>query len=129
MAENVPIIQVFAPTVQFDGALFDGDPEFLAEIVNLFLVTSTDLLSAVEAAVLRQDAAALCRAAHTLKGAVANFGAEAVVEKATALEIMGRSDDMSGAGEVFGGLSAGMDALLPELREALKKAMEKQVLT
>jgi len=126
MVENMSIIQVPAPEVHFDGALFEGDPEFLAEIVNLFLETCPGLLTAVKDGVLRKDAAALCRAAHTLKGAVANFGAESVVEQAKTLEIMGKDGDLSGADEACQSLHALMKALLPELEAALGKATEKQ---
>jgi HPt (histidine-containing phosphotransfer) domain-containing protein len=66
--------------------LLDGDPEFLVfELVNL-LATYPDLLSDIDEAVLRQDGDGLCRAAHTMKGAVANSGATAVVEQARTIE-------------------------------------------
>ncbi len=39
VVEHACIIQASDLEVSFDGALFDGDPEFLAEIVNLFLET------------------------------------------------------------------------------------------
>jgi hypothetical protein len=39
VVEHTCIIQTSDLEVSFDGALFDGDPEFLAEIVNLFLET------------------------------------------------------------------------------------------
>ena len=87
--ENLSIIQESAPEITFDGELFDGDLDFLAEIVNLFLETYPPLLSAIEDAISRDDATGLNRAAHTLKGSVANFGAKTVVEKAKALEMTG----------------------------------------
>jgi CheY-like chemotaxis protein len=127
MVENLSIIQESASKVRFDTALFDGDPEFLAEIVNLFLATCPELLSSVEDAVARKDANAVCRAAHTLKGAVANFGAEAVVEQAKALEMIGRSGDISRADEMLRSLRSLIAALQPELEAALEKTAEKQV--
>jgi HPt (histidine-containing phosphotransfer) domain-containing protein len=120
------IIQVPAPSVHFDGALFDNDPEFLAEIVSLFLETCPGLLSAVDDGVLRKDAAALCRAAHTLKGAVSNFGAQPVVEQAKTLELMGKKGDLAGADEARQSLHALIDALAPELEAAVRKVREKQ---
>jgi CheY-like chemotaxis protein len=128
MVENLSIIQEPASRVHLDTALFDGDPEFLAEIVNLFLATCPELLSSVEDAVARKDPNAVCRAAHTLKGAVANFGAEAVVEQAKALEMVGRGGDMTHAGEILQSLRSLIAALQPELEAALEKATEKQVL-
>src|SRR5262249_49552947 len=39
VVEKPFIIRVSDPAISFDGALFDGDAEFLSEIVNLFLET------------------------------------------------------------------------------------------
>jgi CheY-like chemotaxis protein len=125
--ENLSIIQVSAPEITFDSALFEGDLEFLAEIVNLFLETYPALLSAIEDAVSRKDAEGLCRAAHTLKGAVANFGAKAVVEQARALEMIGKNGDLSSADEGWRRLRALMAKLIPELQAALERATEEQV--
>ena len=108
--------------------LFDGDPELLAEVVSLFLETYPQLLSSIEDAILRKDAAALCRAAHTLKGAVANFGAKAVVEQAEALETMGKDGKLSSAVEGGAALRALVSQFEPELQAALKRAMEQVVM-
>jgi len=126
---NPSIIQVHDPAISFDGALFDGDLEFLAEIVNLFLETYPGLLCEIENAVSRKDADALRRFAHTLKGAVANFGALAVVEQAKALEMMGKDGDLSSAGEAAEALRALIERFVPELHAALGRAAEKQVFT
>ena len=121
------IIQGPASTVHFDGALFEGDPEFLAEIVGLFLSTCPELLSAVEDAVSRKDAVGLRRAAHTLKGSIANFGAKSVVEKAQTLEMIGSSGNLSGAEEGLRALRSLMGEVVPELQAVLEKATHKQV--
>jgi CheY-like chemotaxis protein len=125
--ENMPIIQASEGSVQFDGSLFDGDPEFLAEIVNLFLATCPEMLSAIEDAIAQQDADAVRRSAHTLKGAVANFGAAAVVERAKAIEMMGQDGDLSGATGALQSLRLRLEAFQPELRAALVDTIEKQV--
>jgi HPt (histidine-containing phosphotransfer) domain-containing protein len=62
------------------------------------------------------------RAAHTLRGAVSNFGAAKVVEQARALEMMGRSGDISQAGEASQSLRALIEGLEPELKAAAEKA-------
>jgi PAS domain S-box-containing protein len=125
MIENMHIIKAIEPAVSFDDALFGGDPDFLAEIVNLFLETYPELLSDIENAVTRQDAAALGRAAHTMKGAVANFGAKAAVDQAKALEMMGKAGDLVSAAAATQSLRALMEKLVPELESALVKATEK----
>ena len=123
--ENMHIIKEIEPTISFDDALFGGDPDFLAEIVNLFLETYPELLSEIENAVSRNDAAALGRAAHTMKGAVANFGAKAAVDQAKALEMMGKAGDLVSAAAATQSLRALMEKLVPELESALEKVTEK----
>jgi HPt (histidine-containing phosphotransfer) domain-containing protein len=108
--------------------MFDNDPEFLTEIVSLFLETYPQLLSGIEEAISRGDAAGLRRAAHTLKGAVANFGAKAVVEKAEELETIGKTGDLSSAAEGSRALRALLNSFEPELRSALNRATEQVVM-
>ena len=124
MIQNILIIRKSNPVISFDGSLFDGDPVFLAEIVNLFLATYPDLLSDIDGAVLRQDADALRRAAHTMKGAVANFGAKAVVEQARTIEMIGKSGDLADAREATLVLRTLMDRFAPELEAAAAGAEE-----
>lgn len=118
MIQNILIIRKSNPVSSFDGSLFDGDPVFLAEIVNLFLATYPDLLSDIDGAVLRQDADALRRAAHTMKGAVANFGAKAVVEQASTIETIGMSGDLADARQAALVLRTLMDRFAPQLEAA-----------
>lgn len=75
------------------------DEELLTELVKIFLEDYPNNLSAIDKAVASQDPPMLERAAHTLKGAVANFGADAVVREAFELERQGRSGDLSHATE------------------------------
>ena len=104
--------------------LLDGDPEFLVfELVNL-LATYPDLISDIDGAVLRQDAEAICRAAHTMKGAVANFGAAAVVEQARTIEMIGKSGDLADAREATLVLWTLMDRFAPQLEAAAAGAEE-----
>jgi hypothetical protein len=64
-----------------------------------------------------------------MKGAVANFGARAVVDQAKELEMMGKSGDLEPANDAAQSLRALMQKLLPELESALEKATEKQAFT
>ena len=126
--KNLSIIKGSAPEIAFDGALFDSDPQFLAEIVSLFLTTYPQLLCAIEEAISRKDAPGLRRAAHSLKGAVGNFGAKAVVEQAAALEKMGENGNFSCAVEGGAALRALMGVFEPELQAAVKRAMKQVVM-
>ena len=120
------IIQGPASTAHFDGALFEGDSEFLAEIVGLFPSTYPELLSAVEDAVSRKDALGLRRAAHTLKGSIANFGAKSVVEKAQTLEMIGKSGNLSEAEEPLRALRRLMGEVVSELQAVLENATHRE---
>jgi two-component system, sensor histidine kinase and response regulator len=86
--------------VAFDGeallARLDGSKELCAELIDTFLQESPQTLSAVKVAVETHDAAAIARAAHALKGAVANFGANhQAFSAAGALELCGKSGDLT----------------------------------
>ena len=90
------------------GAAFDpsatlgrvqNDLVFLKEIIQLFAAESSSLLNEVRQSIQRSDAALLERSAHTLKGAVANFGAKPAFEAAYRLEVMGQQSKFARAAE------------------------------
>jgi HPt (histidine-containing phosphotransfer) domain-containing protein len=76
----------------------EGDLELFHEITGLFREDCPKLLTEIRSAVTDANAPALERAAHTLKGCVANFGAEAAFRAALQLERMGRARELEGAG-------------------------------
>jgi CheY-like chemotaxis protein/HPt (histidine-containing phosphotransfer) domain-containing protein len=92
-----------------------GDAMLLAELAGLFLEECPRLLSDVRSAIVRGDAQALERAAHSLKGAVGNFQAHAVLEAALSLEEMGRAGDLTQAQETYDRLEGLIDQLKPTL--------------
>jgi HPt (histidine-containing phosphotransfer) domain-containing protein len=65
--------------------------------VGLFLEETPRLLAEIQSSILHRDARALAHVAHTLKGAVGNFGAQAAFEAALRLEAMGRGGDLTQA--------------------------------
>ena len=82
----------------------DGDRELLREIVELFTKEYPGLLLEILRAVSEGNAPLLHRSAHTLKGLVSNFGADAVYDLALKLEIMGKKEELSGAKRVVDAL-------------------------
>ena len=66
-----------------------GDEELLREITCIFLTEYPRLIDEIRSAVDSRDAKRLERAAHSLKGSVSNFGAQAATEAAYRLEIIG----------------------------------------
>lgn len=67
-----------------------GNQALARELATLFLGNVDRMVNAVAQAVERRDAVALERAAHGLKGMVANFGAETAVARAFEMECLGR---------------------------------------
>jgi signal transduction histidine kinase/CheY-like chemotaxis protein len=102
-------------------ARFDGDKRLLTEVIKLFLEQEPKLLAAVRDAVSRQDAKALEQAAHSLKGSVCNFSAQAAYEAALTLEMMGRQRDLGGAEEALQVLIAESVRLQPALQVLIRE--------
>jgi len=78
-------------------ARLDGDTGLLGEIVELFLDSAPRLMRELKKALGARDGASVERAAHTLKGAVANFGAPAALEATIRMERLGHEGDLTGA--------------------------------
>jgi PAS domain S-box-containing protein len=92
-----------------------GDVEILRELVGLFNADCPRLRAEIRQAVANGDAPRLKLAAHTLKGAVGNFGARATAEAAQRLEALGKQGDLTGAGEAAAVLEEELERLLPAL--------------
>ncbi len=97
------------------SARVEGDHELLAQMVQLFLEEYPQYLSAITEAVVRHDAKALERAAHSLKSAVGNFAAQEAMEAARKLEFMARSGDLSAVEKAHHALQQEIERLKPVL--------------
>ncbi len=91
----------------------ESDVELLGALVHVFRTDRLNLLGAMEEALDAEDPAALAAAAHTIKGALAVFGAEPARALAEKLERTGREGNIDGA-----------RTLLDELRQAVVAAEE-----
>jgi HPt (histidine-containing phosphotransfer) domain-containing protein len=74
-----------------------GGAALARDVARAFLTEAPRLLVRVREALATNDAAALARAAHTLKSAVGNFPAPDGVEAAQRLEDRGWRGDLRGA--------------------------------
>jgi len=101
---------------------FENDWGFFKEVVEVFCADYPNHLVALRRAAAAADAPAFMRAAHSLKGMLSNFQAEAAAERASALEKMGRAGVMAGAGPLTDALAGDLDALEKELRRVLAQA-------
>ncbi|MEW5981158.1 MAG: two-component regulator propeller domain-containing protein [Acidobacteriota bacterium] len=92
-----------------------GDMALLRELAVLFRDVGPGLAAEIRQAIERQDADAVRSAAHTLKGAVGNFGARRVSDAAASLEALGARRSLAGASDLW----AVLDRELGHLMEAL----------
>ena len=74
-----------------------GEEKILAELIDLFIDTAPAMLADIRSEFNAGNAVAMGKAAHTLKGSAANFGARQVVDLSRELENMGGENRMAGA--------------------------------
>ena len=96
-----------------------GDTALASALAKLYLGEYPSQLDAVRRAVASREAAELDRAAHALKGSVANFSAEPATLAAARLEVMGRTGDLTGSAEVLRTLETELDRLSQALLEMI----------
>ena len=95
-----------------------GGPRMIREMADLLLVESDELIQQIHQALQEQDAKTLQRAAHTIKGSAAVFGAKRVVAAALRLEVLGRERSLKG-GE---GLLQELEKHYAELAKTIRTA-------
>jgi CheY-like chemotaxis protein len=88
-----------------------GNVELLREMMALFLDELPGLLTSLREAVTAEDAKAVERAAHKLKGSVGNFSAHPAFEALLELEILGRDGNLSKAEPVYADLEKELQRL------------------
>jgi signal transduction histidine kinase/DNA-binding response OmpR family regulator/HPt (histidine-containing phosphotransfer) domain-containing protein len=93
----------------------EGDIELLKTVIESFLSDWPGLVSNLHAAIAAQDGRALHRAAHTVKGAINLFGAQAAWNEAQRLETMGRTNEFIEAAEVCAALECQVDRVKQDL--------------
>jgi CheY-like chemotaxis protein len=79
----------------------DEDPDFLGELIKIYLLDAQQHLETIKEAIFLGDADSLKLASHTLKSSSANLGAVSFSEVCKELELMGRVAVESGGEQVF----------------------------
>ena len=97
--------------------IVDGDMEFLKEIASLFLEDYSAQLEAIGEGIAQGDSEAVNRAAHSLKGSVANFSAKGAYKAAYRLEVLGKEGKLAEAPEAFSELKTRLKELEAALNE------------
>ncbi|MBI3409440.1 MAG: response regulator [Planctomycetes bacterium] len=106
-----------------------GNGRILDELISIFATDCARLLPELQDALETEDASRLCTAAHTLKGLVAFFGAQATVQAADSLETMGRNHHLSEARAEVDTLRTGIDKVQRELAAARVRPEHPQRMT
>jgi len=95
-----------------------GD-DFIPELISTFLEEIPSILKALQQAYQEGDAATFQRSAHSIKSSSASMGALTFSAQARELEMIGKSGDISQAGEKMNGLISAY----PELEQALRNLL------
>jgi CheY-like chemotaxis protein len=123
-AELVAVIGRLAPDGAIDGARLlervGGDTRARAEVARIFLADTPRRMGEIRRAIARGDGRALRAAAHTLKGAVSNFGAQGAVEAAFELQKLGDAAQLDEAPAALERLEAELKAVRRELRALVR---------
>jgi len=97
-----------------------GDEALLHDIVEAFLEEGPVRMAEIRQAIDAENYELLNRAAHTIKGSMRYFGAQAVFDRALALEELGAQKILEGVEEKYAELQRHYAALLPHLHEYLR---------
>ena len=95
------------------------DMELLTELVEILEQEGPAMLGQINSAIEGNDAEALSKAAHRLKGSVLQFSATTASAKAAELETMGRKNSFTGAHELFQQLQFEVGWLIKTLQAML----------
>jgi HPt (histidine-containing phosphotransfer) domain-containing protein len=99
------------------------DTDLLGEIAEDFLETYEEAYEAVVRAAEAKDAPELQLTAHSLKGAVRNFGAQEAQAAAFRLEMMGRLSEFEGSVAALACLRITLEDLRPEMELLAQREM------
>jgi HPt (histidine-containing phosphotransfer) domain-containing protein len=94
-----------------------GEPDRVGRIVSHFLEETAERIAALHAAVDANDAPALERAAHALKGIAGTVGAHELRERALELELLGQQGQTTGAAELLAALEGSFARAQPVFEE------------
>ena len=115
-------IAVARDSSAFSGAnlldRLDGDEELVARVADIFAVHTPDLLAALQAHAAGNDASAIARSAHSLRGSLANIGAEHAAHLAAEIEERARKELLDGMDARILELSHEIDSILTELERS-----------
>jgi len=99
-----------------------GDTRLLRKIAEFFGDDSPEILAQLKVALSEGNSAGVQHAAHSLKGLVANFDADAAWGAAFRIEELGRAGNLASAADALPELEREVSRLLATLRAELGPA-------
>jgi two-component system sensor histidine kinase/response regulator len=93
-----------------------GDLDLLRQVATMFIENHTEQLLELEQKILGADALGLREVAHRLKGSLGAFAAHHAMDRAKALEMMGKAGELAQAQAVFAELRHSMLRLVTHLK-------------
>jgi two-component system sensor histidine kinase/response regulator len=99
-----------------------GDVDFLSELIEAYLASSPELIDSMQQAIASSEAAALQRAAHSLKTGSAGFGALAFAAQCKELEDIGKGGKLDDAESKVVALEAGYAGVATALQARVESA-------
>jgi len=115
--------------LDLDGSLkrMGGDLDLFRGLAEYFFLDAPPLVGRIEAALASRDADQVERAAHSVKGLAANFGADFVVSAAARLEDLGKRAELDGSSAAaLAELRTHLDALFEQLKEYRRPLTDKE---
>jgi CheY-like chemotaxis protein/HPt (histidine-containing phosphotransfer) domain-containing protein len=103
-----------------------GKEDNLRQLVEIFADESAQLLARIRDSIANKQAPRLRQAAHSLKGAIAVFGADAAVAAAQTLEDIGQEANLEGAEEAATVLARELDQMRHALEEMVAEDAGKE---
>jgi two-component system sensor histidine kinase/response regulator len=115
--------KTFSPTTfDLSGAMETvlGSKDLFREIAGMFIETCPDYIARIKKGISGNDAGVLEREAHSLKGAIGNFGAREAYEVAGRLEKLGEEGKMAAAAGELSNLENVLNELASEMKIVLQ---------
>ncbi len=91
--------------------------DFVVELIDTYNTETGALIERLQQALAAQDAGTFGRTAHSIKSSSASLGALAFSQQARELEMMGKANDLAGAGSKLDLLAAGFVEVRRRLEE------------
>ena len=100
---------------------FENDHHLFEELVEIFINDYPQMLNTLRSTLESSDAKTLARTAHSLKGMLRNFQADAAADTAYTLEKFGREGTLDDADQILDSLADQLDQVAQKLQQLVRE--------